>query len=1185
VTGPAITPDTLPRIPRVLSPDEFQHAQMLTPASLRAADFPVIPPTFAPKDAVDQNPHGIDNPARLTGLARILTQYVAEPIMEHPMTTAMVSLIPGAGYVMAGMMGKDVLEYSAQRAAELSLPPDVRKLAEDDPERIKGEQAAVEAVMLGIAPAVAKGVEAVKGATAGPPVGEIPTNVNGAGAGPRKPQVTVKPDVERGKSFAAGGPGVEDMSIPAQAKPKMSETIKRHADDVADAWQSIFAPASRSPEAAQAASILRATTGDMAASYEQAAFKLDEFRRAVDPLPEADKLGFIDAIEGGRSQPSPEFARAAGMIRQTLDDTRDAIRDLGTGKLENFIEHYFPHIWEDPERATTTFQSALEDARASTGGKRPMEGSKSFLKQRTIPTTLDGMRMGLKPVTTNPVDLTLLKLREMQRYLMAHQALNEMKASNLVKFVRAGEHSPEGYQRIDDKIATVFGPREGGVTLPEGALVPGEAPPPVEIRNAAGNLRGSLAKVPDETLQAEWERLVQINAEEEGGHTAIEDAAYRSDYLDLPRTERLGRKGQEDLPDADGMVDPDRLAADNKSEANYRKNQVIRAAREKAIQRIEAEMQSRPSATDFNFGANEYRRTGKLPEGMRPMKPEDVRVFGTRIMGQYYAPEPVARVVNNYLSPGLRGNALYDAFRGLGNTLNQAQLGLSAFHLMFTSMDASVSRAALGMEYVGSGKPLTGLQKIVSAPIAPVTNMMLGAKIRKAYLQPESASPEMATLANAVKEAGGRVRMDSFYKNSAPERMAKAWKEGDYVKAARLSLPSMLEYASKPIMEHVVPLQKLGVFGDMAKKVLADLPPGATLPERRAALSKAWDSVDNRMGQLVYDNLFWSKTFKDLAMASVRSVGWNIGTIRELGGGLADVATEGAKAMRGKPAELTHRAAYVMALPITVGMYGALYQYLRTGDGPSEMKDYFYPKTGEVDADGNPERVQIASYMKDFFAYHSHPWETLKHKVSPALATVFEMLQNEDYYGDEIRNPNDPAVKQLGQEAEFVAKQVLPFSVRNMTESTARGDQSTTTKLGNWFGITPAPRAEVRTDAQNRMSEIMKTRGGQGGATPEMADARDLRRDLLAAIRTNRDGGNSEKIVETVQNAIERQQLTPKDVVKLLKRAGSTPAQEKFRTLTLPEAVEVFKLATPGEQALFAELLLRKVQRKMKEAQ
>jgi hypothetical protein len=208
VTGPAITPDTLPRIPRVLSPDEFQHAQMLTPASLRDGGLPGHPADVRAEGRDGRRsrrePARHRQPGALTGLARILTQYVAEPIMEHPMTTAMVSLIPGAGYVMAGMMGKDVLEYSAQRAAELSLPPDVRKLAEGDPERIKGEQAAVEAAMLGLAPVVAKGVEAVKGATAGPPVGEIPTNVNGAGAGPRKPQVTVKPDVERGKIVRGG---------------------------------------------------------------------------------------------------------------------------------------------------------------------------------------------------------------------------------------------------------------------------------------------------------------------------------------------------------------------------------------------------------------------------------------------------------------------------------------------------------------------------------------------------------------------------------------------------------------------------------------------------------------------------------------------------------------------------------------------------------------------------------------------------------------------------------------------------------------------------------------------------------------------------------------------------------------------------------------------------------------------
>lgn len=827
-------------------------------------------------------------------------------------------------------------------------------------------------------------------------------------------------------ALPAGNTGPQELPpktpVPPANEPPAVAAVREHMARVTDAWRTILAPATRSPEAAQAGNILRATTGEMAASYEQAAFKLDEFRRAIEPLSREDKLGFIDAIEGGRSQPTPIMADAAATIRATLDAAREQIRALGTGKLEHFIDDYFPHIWKDPERAGDAFRVA----QAQAGSKRPMEGSKSFLKERTIPTTAEGVALGLEPVSLNPVDLTLLKLREMQRYIMAHQSLTEMKDAGLVKFVSAGELRPEGYARINDKIGTVFGPREGAVTLPEGANI----------------------------------------------------------------------------------------------------------------------------------------------------APEQVGVSGMRIMGEYWAPEPVAKVVNNYLSPGLRGNALYDAYRGLGNGLNQAQLGLSAFHLMFTSMDASVSRAALGLEYLTTGQPLKGLQEMISAPLAPVTNMKLGAKVRAAYLNPEGASPDMLALANAVQEAGGRVRMDSFYKNSAPERMIAAWKDGAYGKATALSIPSLLELASKPIMEHIVPLQKLGVFGDLAKKVLADLPPEATLAERRAALGRAWDSVDNRMGQLVYDNLFWSKTFKDLAMASVRSVGWNIGTIRELGGGITDIAKAGAKRATGSPAELTHRAAYVAALPVVVGLYGALYQYLRTGDGPQELKDYFFPKTGEVDADGNPERVQIASYMKDVFAYAGHPWETLKHKMNPSLSVVYEMLQNQDYYGDQIRNPNDPAMKQLMQEASFVAQQALPFSIRNMTEGSQRGDSSPVTKFGNWFGITPAPRDKVRSKAQNQMAEYLSERQ-MSGATPEDAAARRSRAEILAGLRGN-SGVDLEK---AVTDALERHQLTAPDLARLLKRAGTTPAQERFKRLTVAQAVDVFKLATPKEKALFAEALISKIER------
>ena len=85
------------------------------------------------------------------------------------------------------------------------------------------------------------------------------------------------------------------------------------------------------------------------------------------------------------------------------------------------------------------------------------------------------------------------------------------------------------------------------------------------------------------------------------------------------------------------------------------------------------------------------------------------------------------------------------------------------------------------------------------------------------------------------------------------------------------------------------------------------------------------------MGQLVYDNLFWDKAAKDLGMASVRSLGWNLGTFRELGGGAFDAGKAAWDALHAKKPTVTHRIEYTIALPILIGLLGAIYMYLRTG--------------------------------------------------------------------------------------------------------------------------------------------------------------------------------------------------------------------------------------------------------------
>ncbi len=299
-----------------------------------------------------------------------------------------------------------------------------------------------------------------------------------------------------------------------------------HVRSIAGEIRQTLSPSSVSPDAAQTARTVRENAGQLAQKRERSVAALKSLAKAFDAMPPADNYAFIHTMETGGVQPTPELQAAAKTLRGALNERRAQVQALGTGKLDTFIANYFPHIWEDPKKAGGVFGAFF--------GKRPLEGPKSFLKKRTLPTLADGLAAGLKPVTDNPVELSLLKMHEMDRFVMGQRILAELKGQGLAKFVKATEKAPDGWTKIDDKIATVHGPLtdEGAVT----------------------------------------------------------------------------------------------------------------------------------------------------------------------IRGYYYAPDDAARVLNNYLSPGLRGHSWFQGLQYGGNVLNQAQLGLSAFHLGFTAMDSATSKFALGVE-------------------------------------------------------------------------------------------------------------------------------------------------------------------------------------------------------------------------------------------------------------------------------------------------------------------------------------------------------------------------------------------------------------------------------------------------------------------------------------------------------
>lgn len=580
----------------------------------------------------------------------------------------------------------------------------------------------------------------------------------------------------------------------------------------------------------------------------------------------------------------------------------------------------------------------------------------------------------------------------------------------------------------------------------------------------------------------------------------------------------------------------------------------------------------------------------KPPEGWQRVNDSMFRVMhyseeakGMVARGEYWMPADAARVLNNHLSPGLRGNTLYDVFRQAGNTLNQAQLGMSAFHLGFTSLDASVSDMALAIERFSRGEVLRGLKPAVRSLTvlgSPINTILRGNKLLKEYLEPGRYA-EMTKLADAVAQAGGRVYMDPFYKNSAIESFWRAWQLGEYGKAGLRAFPAVLEWAAKPVMEVVVPRQKLGVFANLAEDVLRRADRESwSLERRRYELNRAWDSVDNRMGQLVYDNLFWNRAVKDLGLVSVRSLGWNLGTIREIAGGGVDFAKQLGRLSLGERAQVTHRMAYVAALPIVVGFTGAMIHYLSTGKTPETLTDYFFPQTGRLDADGRPERLSLPSYVKDLFHYAKEPVRTVVNKAHPLITMIVDMLQNRDFYGVEIRHPDDSLVRQAAQLAGFVAEQFAPFSWRNISQrARAQGRRGlvgaarevlTPAGLESFIGITPAPKYVGRTGAEEKAIELLERRRPRGTRTSEEFE-RGLTRSYL---RSELASGRMKpgQLPEHVRAG----EITGADIARLLKASKEPPIVRYSRSLPLEDFLEVWDEASTDERKVLRQLLLGK---------
>lgn len=526
-------------------------------------------------------------------------------------------------------------------------------------------------------------------------------------------------------------------------------------------------------------------------------------------------------------------------------------------------------------------------------------------------------------------------------------------------------------------------------------------------------------------------------------------------------------------------------------------------------------------------GTVKYFVPGKQPDGWAELQgllaaktapvSEDVA-----IPMRAYAPADVARVYNNTLHRGFWGTDLapaYDKLMRASNAMTSAELSFSLFHANTMATEAMFSQIGKAAGRLRHGNPLGAIKDFATFPGAPVANYLSGRKMAAEYLVPGSRGEHLARAMNLLTQAGmspiGRGEAQYFAAKLGAYRSFRDFGDAleqaaadirsepirGYVRQLARNTGRVLDTMAAPLFDHVIPRLKAGAAFERMRDWL-EQHPTASHEEQLAAARDISDSIDNRFGELVYDNLMWHRLLKQGAQVMIRAVGWDLGTHREIEGGLADIG-------RGR---WTPRTEYLIGLAIGSVFLNGIATYLKTGQVPSGM-DFFAYRTGAKNPDGTPERAMLPGYAREYVsllmnaiargpagAAGSYAWG----KVASLWHTAWELFTNRDWRDDPIGPPNAGITTRRGraQLGEFLRRYMVdllsrfvPISLRNVTGLEQSGDAKGLTAAEKALAIRKAPFAVQNPAAARRFFD----RVGEHPMTPERKWTRKLARERRAA--------------------------------------------------------------------------------------
>lgn len=457
----------------------------------------------------------------------------------------------------------------------------------------------------------------------------------------------------------------------------------------------------------------------------------------------------------------------------------------------------------------------------------------------------------------------------------------------------------------------------------------------------------------------------------------------------------------------------------------------------------------------------EFHVPGQQPDGWyavhgRGMN-KSIQAGGKAGSLQAYAPKHVAELASNVFGVGTQGSAgeLMDHMRQLSNFNTSMEFILSTFHAKTILNESIINKLAQGVRNVSEGNVVQGAKQIASAPLAPVEQLIEGHRIGKEWL-----AGTQGGMADLLAEAGGRaIGRDKAYMYGKGSNLYQMWKKGSWrnemedlmhewrnahtmPEYAKVAITQGMEIAARtmesvtaPLFETIIPQVKRGAFGVMMKDYMRSNPM-ATHDEIVKEAQTVWNSIDNRFGEVVWDNKMVSKRTKEALFVGMRAPGWRLGTFDEIAGGVSDLSKTVTEALANHNIQpLSHRAAYVISLAGYTALTNSLISYALTGDEPQFPDDYISFPTEEPG-----KRRMLPGYSRDVMHFAHDPWDYMTSGTATVWQSLIGVAENKDYAGKPITDSMD----------KYPWLDRAAYALGNLTPI-ALGDSSDAPTTGNWF--------------------------------------------------------------------------------------------------------------------------------------